>query len=82
MACAWQFAEVKYRVAGKGSPREILGGISGSASPGEVLALMGPSGSGKTTLLSILGGRAAAGGAVDGCISYNDEPFSKSLKRR
>lgn len=79
---AWQFAEVKYRVAGKGSPREILGGISGSASPGEVLALMGPSGSGKTTLLSILGGRAAAGGAVDGCISYNDEPFSKSLKRR
>lgn len=77
-----KFAEVKYRVAGKGSPREILGGISGSASPGEVLALMGPSGSGKTTLLSILGGRAAAGGAVDGCISYNDEPFSKSLKRR
>ena len=61
-----QFAEVKYRVAGKGSPREILGGISGSASPGEVLALMGPSGS----------------GAVKGCISYNDEPYSKSLKRR
>jgi ABC-type multidrug transport system ATPase subunit len=81
-ACAcMQFAEVKYRVAGKGSPREILGGISGSASPGEVLALMGPSGSGKTTLLSILGGRAGRG-AVEGCISYNDEPYSKSLKRR
>jgi ABC-type Fe3+/spermidine/putrescine transport system ATPase subunit len=44
-----------------------------------VLALMGPSGSGKTTLLSMLGGRAAAD---DGCISYNDEPFGKSLKRR
>lgn len=76
-----QFTEVKYRVPAKGSPREILGGISGSASPGEVLALMGPSGSGKTTLLSILGGRAG-GGAVEGSISYNDEPYCKSLKRR
>mgnify|MGYP002413828045 CR=1 FL=1 len=66
-------------MAVKGTPREILSGISGSASPGEVLAMMGPSGSGKTTLLSMLGGRATA---ADGCISYNDEPFGKSLKRR
>lgn len=76
-----QFTEVKYRVAAKGSAREILGGISGSASPGEVLALMGPSGSGKTTLLSILGGRPGSG-AMEGCVSYNDEPYCKSLKRR
>nr|CAB3497031.1 unnamed protein product [Digitaria exilis] len=75
-----KFTEVKYRVAGKGSLREILGGISGSASPGEVLALMGPSGSGKTTLLSILGGRPG-GGALEGSVSYNDEPYCKSLKR-
>ncbi|XP_051182958.1 ABC transporter G family member 22 isoform X2 [Lolium perenne] len=74
-----KFAEVKYKVVVKGVEREILSGISGSACPGEVLALMGPSGSGKTTLLSMLGGRAAAD---DGCISYNDEPFGKSLKRR
>ncbi|KAM0890096.1 hypothetical protein ACQ4PT_027281 [Festuca glaucescens] len=74
-----KFAEVKYKVVVKGAEREILSGISGSACPGEVLALMGPSGSGKTTLLSMLGGRAAAD---EGCISYNDEPFGKSLKRR
>ncbi|KAL6648774.1 hypothetical protein ACP70R_012998 [Stipagrostis hirtigluma subsp. patula] len=76
-----KFTEVKYRVAVKGSPREILSGISGSTSPGEVLALMGPSGSGKTTLLSILGGRAAGAG-VEGSVTYNDEPYCKSLKRR
>ncbi|KAL5217469.1 hypothetical protein ABZP36_018153 [Zizania latifolia] len=77
-----KFAEVKYRVTVKGAPREILSGISGSASPGEVLALMGPSGSGKTTLLTILGGRVAGAGTLEGRVSYNDEPYSKSLKRR
>ncbi|XP_020694400.1 ABC transporter G family member 22 isoform X2 [Dendrobium catenatum] len=80
-----KFSELKYKVILKGVTRstekDILNGITGSASPGEVLALMGPSGSGKTTLLSLLGGRIN-GSTVEGLITYNDESYTKSLKRR
>lgn len=80
-----QFTEVRYKVILKGvttsSEKDIINGITGSASPGEVLALMGPSGSGKTTLLSLLSGRIS-GNTLEGSITYNDEPYNKSLKRR
>lgn len=64
------------------SPTEkyILNGVTASAAPGEILALMGPSGSGKTTLLNILGGRFQK--KVTGKITYNGEPYSTVLKRR
>lgn len=80
-----QFTDVKYKVFIKGvtttNEKYILHGISGSASPGEVVALMGPSGCGKTSLLSLLGGRISDN-AVEGLVTYNDETYNKSLKRR
>lgn len=80
-----QFTDVKYKVLIKGvastNEKCILNGISGSARPGEVVAMMGPSGCGKTTLLSILGGRVR-NNAIEGSVTYNDEKYNKSLKRR
>ncbi|KAF3785495.1 ABC transporter G family member 22 [Nymphaea thermarum] len=82
-----KFWEVKYKVGvrggGKGaSEKEILKGITGSADPGEVLALMGPSGSGKTSLLNVLSGRVRQRNICGGSVTYNDLPFSKPLKSR
>lgn len=80
-----QFTDVRYKVLLKGiatsTEKDILEGITGSARPGELLAVMGPSGSGKTTLLSLLGGRTTSNN-IQGSITYNDEPYSKSLKGR
>lgn len=60
--------------------RQVLFDITGSVSPGEVLALMGPSGSGKSSLLSILGQRSTA--RTTGSILFNGEPLNKLRKRK
>ncbi|XP_022766301.1 ABC transporter G family member 22-like [Durio zibethinus] len=79
-----KFEDVKYKVPVKGeknsnAEKYILHGITGLVHPGEVLALMGPSGGGKTTLLNLLSGREKFD---SGTITYNDQPYSKSLKWR
>ncbi|GLD98859.1 hypothetical protein PINS_up007577 [Pythium insidiosum] len=56
----------------------ILNDVSGYAKPGELLVLMGPSGAGKSSLLDCISGRNPK---VEGRITVNGQPWSKSLKR-
>lgn len=64
-----------------GALGQVLHGVSGSVLPGEVLAVMGPSGGGKTSFLNVVGGRVPMEN-VSGHMTYNDQPYSKNLKRR
>ncbi|KAL8159109.1 hypothetical protein V2J09_000646 [Rumex salicifolius] len=61
--------------------RTILHGITGVASPGEVLAVLGPSGSGKSTLLNALAGRVH-GHALTGSILANGQNLTRPVLRR
>ncbi|XP_033747907.1 ABC transporter G family member 14-like [Pecten maximus] len=57
----------------------LLKNVSGSASSGDLLAIMGPTGAGKTTLLSVLAGRISYD---SGTINLNGSPLDKAQRRR
>ncbi|CAJ1946109.1 unnamed protein product [Cylindrotheca closterium] len=61
------------------STKIILDAVSGSAAPGQVLALMGPSGSGKTSLLNSLSGRTVY---ESGDLSINGTTLTPQAKKR
>ncbi|KAM6563841.1 hypothetical protein CsatB_023839 [Cannabis sativa] len=70
ISLTWE--ELGVRVSdGKNGPKSILQHITGSAQPGEVLAIMGPSGSGKSTLLDALAGRLSSQTKQTGDILIN-----------
>nr|QVT92333.1 ABC transporter [Salvia miltiorrhiza] len=60
--------------------RTILNGITGTAAPGKILAILGPSGSGKSTLLNAIAGRLRGGGLA-GKILYNNRKLTKSVQK-
>eukprot|EP00546_Thalassionema_frauenfeldii_P006522 CAMPEP_0178908188 /NCGR_PEP_ID=MMETSP0786-20121207/7785_1 /TAXON_ID=186022 /ORGANISM="Thalassionema frauenfeldii, Strain CCMP 1798" /LENGTH=657 /DNA_ID=CAMNT_0020580065 /DNA_START=116 /DNA_END=2089 /DNA_ORIENTATION=- len=59
--------------------KNILDDVSGSANPGEILAIMGPSGSGKTSLLNVLAGRSSYD---EGVLSVNGEELSGQSRKK
>ncbi|KAG6543584.1 hypothetical protein Mapa_014947 [Marchantia paleacea] len=73
----------KHKKDGKWVTREVdlLHGISGHASKGQVTAVMGPSGAGKSTFLDALAGRIASG-SLGGLITVDGQPVSPSMMKR
>ncbi len=71
------FSNISYTLNG----RPILEGITGSVSPGQVLAIMGASGAGKSTLLDILA-RKRKRGLVGGTTLVNGREVSDADFRK
>ncbi|KAH6759393.1 ATP-binding cassette family G25 [Perilla frutescens var. frutescens] len=62
--------------------RTILNGITGTAAPGRVLAILGPSGSGKSTLLNALAGRLHHGHGLAGTVHFNNRKMTKHVMKK
>lgn len=62
--------------------RTILNGITGTAAPGRVLAILGPSGSGKSTLLNALAGRLHHGHGLAGAVLFNNRKITKHVMKK
>jgi len=68
------FRNLRYKVrAGREAELELLGGVTGYATPGTMTCLMGSSGAGKTTLLDVVAARKTSG-SIEGEITVNGRP--------
>ncbi|KAJ4845333.1 ABC transporter G member 25 [Turnera subulata] len=67
--------------SGNVQERTILSGITGMASPGEILAVLGPSGSGKSTFLNALAGRLQGQGFTGTILANNKRPGKQIMRR-
>ncbi|EGC40363.1 ABC transporter G family protein [Dictyostelium purpureum] len=74
------FKDLSYSVMVKKKKMQILKGVSGTVTPGELVAVFGPSGSGKTTLLDILANRKESG-EITGSVLINGQEIDDDYKR-
>ena len=75
------WTDLGYAVNIKGGPKPLISGMSGHASPGQLLAVMGSSGAGKTTLLNVLSGRSLAGN-ITGSTTINGSIMPRESFRK
>ena len=72
-----EWDNISFKVRERGQEKVILSDVSGSSTPGQMLALMGPSGAGKSSLLNILGCRTTSTRSgsvtVEGTVKCNGE---------
>ncbi|KAJ6693625.1 hypothetical protein OIU85_004406 [Salix viminalis] len=69
------------KISDQTQERTILNGITGMASPGEILAILGPSGSGKSTFLNALAGRIQSSSFTGTILANSRKPTKQIMKR-
>jgi len=70
--------KVNVKVGKVGTEKSVLTDLTGTAEPGQVLAIMGPSGGGKTSLLNVLAGRVKT---KEGSVTLNNRKLPKKFNR-
>ncbi|XP_059053888.1 ATP-binding cassette sub-family G member 1 [Achroia grisella] len=78
-----EFRNLKYTVNSvipKGKRKEVIKGVDGKFSSGQLVAIMGPSGAGKSSLLNVISGYRSAG--VTGALLVNGLPRNEHQFQR